>query len=185
MRIVAGKLKGLKLNTFDYGNIRPTLDSVRESIFNKIQFGVNGSVFLDLFSGTGVFSLEAYSRGAKSVYACDSNSDSIKLIKTNLKKAKVENGISVVQKDYKDTLNMFNSQGVKFDYIFIDPPFESQFGNTAIGLIGQYNLLSEDGVIIYEHSINTVVDNFKNLQVVDEKKYGTILVTYLKVVSNG
>ena len=73
----------------------------------------------------------------------------------------------------------------KFDYIFIDPPFESQFGNTAIGLIDQYNLLSEDGVIIYEHSINTVVDNFKNLQVVDEKKYGTILVTYLKVVSNG
>ena len=185
MRIVAGKLKGLKLNTFDYGNIRPTLDSVRESIFNKIQFGVAGSTFLDLFSGTGVFSLEAYSRGAKNIYACDSNSDSIKLINTNLKKAKVENGVTVVQKDYKDILSMFYNQGVKFDYIFIDPPFESQFGNTAIGLIDQYSLLNEDGVIIYEHSINTVVDNFQNLQVVDEKKYGTIYVTYLKVVSNG
>ena len=185
MRIVAGKLKGLKLNTFEYANIRPTLDSVRESIFNKIQFGVNGSNFLDLFSGTGVFSLEAYSRGAKCVYACDSNSDSIKLIKTNLKKAKVENGITVVHKDYKDVLNMFYNQGNKFDYIFIDPPFESQFGNTAIGLIDQYKLLSDKGMIIYEHSINSAVDSFSGLQVVDEKKYGTIYVTYLKVVSNG
>ena len=84
MRIIAGKHKGLQLNTFDYDNIRPTIDRVRENIFNIIQFKVLGSSVLDLFGGTGAISLEFVSRGAKKVFTCDNNKDSISLIKKNL-----------------------------------------------------------------------------------------------------
>ena len=135
--------------------------------------------------GTGVFSIEAFSRGAKEVYTCDSNSNSIKLINTNIKKANISSGITVIQRDYKDVLGMFKSQQKKFDYIFIDPPFDSNFGNVAIELIDEYGLLTDDGVVIYEHSINSKVETSNNLMVCDEKKYGTIYVTYLKVASNG
>ena len=88
MRIVAGTLKGLKLNEFEADNIRPTIDRVREAVFNKIQFQVKGANVLDLFCGTGAVSLEFLSRGA-SVTSVDNNKNSIKLIKQNFAKAKL------------------------------------------------------------------------------------------------
>lgn len=184
MRIIAGKLRGLKLNTFEYDNIRPSLDSVRESIFNKIQFGINGATFLDLFAGTGVFSIEAYSRGAEAVYTVDCNKNSIKLIESNIKKARIDSGIKVVNQDYKEALISFRDRGISFDYIFIDPPFNTTFGNDAIRLIMEYGVLSKDGLIIYEHSIDSSVDSIDNIEITAEKKYGTILVSYIKEVHN-
>ena len=83
MRIIAGKHKGLQLNTFDYQNIRPTIDRIRENIFNIIQFQIADSVVLDLFGGTGAISLEFVSRGAGKVITCDNNKDSIDLIRKN------------------------------------------------------------------------------------------------------
>lgn len=180
MRIIAGKFRGLKLNTFEYENVRPTLDKVRESIFNKIQFGINGSTFLDLFSGTGVFSIEAFSRGASVVYAIDNNANSIKLINLNLKKAKISSGIEVVNSDYKTALIRLADKNIKFDYIFLDPPFSSDFGDKAIDKILELNVLNENGMIIYEHAIDKPYKENLGLTVVDEKKSGTILVTYLK-----
>ena len=73
MRIIAGKLKGLVLKTFEAENIRPTLDRAREGVFSKIQFIISGAYVLDLFAGTGAISLEFISRGAKKVITCDNN----------------------------------------------------------------------------------------------------------------
>ncbi|MBR4745745.1 MAG: RsmD family RNA methyltransferase, partial [Clostridia bacterium] len=87
MRIIAGKHKGLILKDFEYLGIRPTLDRVRESIFNIIQFDINGAEVLDLFGGTGAVSLEFLSRGA-SVTTGDISDDALNLIKQNFKKAK-------------------------------------------------------------------------------------------------
>ena len=103
MRIIAGKLKGLVLNTFDAENIRPTLDRAREGIFNKIQFVISGSNVLDLFGGTGAVSLEFLSRGASNVITCDNNKNSIELINQNFKKAKLTPILKIG--DYLDTLN--------------------------------------------------------------------------------
>ena len=88
MRIIAGKHKGLVLNEFNADNIRPTIDRVRESIFNKIQFDVAGSCVLDLFCGTGAVSLEFLSRGASRLVSIDNNRDSISITNKNFKKAK-------------------------------------------------------------------------------------------------
>ena len=179
LRIVAGKYRGIVLNTFELDNVRPTPDKVREAVFSKIQFHIAGSSWLDLFGGTGAVGLEAYSRGAESVVVCDDNADSIKLIEKNYAKCKMSP--TLIRSNYIKALNLLSTNGKKFDFVYLDPPFASNYGVKAIKMIARLNLLSKDGVIIYEHSLDTdtsecneVLDNF------DNKKYGTIVVSYFR-----
>lgn len=176
MRIIAGKYKGLKLEEFNADNIRPTLDRAREGIFSKLQFDIKDSKVLDLFAGTGAISLEFLSRGASLVVTCDNNKNSINLIKSNFKKAKESPNLFIG--DYIDTLDNLKNQ--KFDIIFLDPPFKSEFGLSAIRYIFEHNMIENDGVVVFEHSSE---DNFDFLDIncksIDTKKYGYITVDYL------
>ena len=176
MRIIAGKFKGMVLNTFDAENIRPTADRVRESIFNKIQFLVKDAVVLDLFGGTGAMSLEFVSRGAKTVITCDNNKSSEKLIKSNFAKAKTNP--KLLMGNYWDLLDGMNN---KFDIIFLDPPFATDFGEKAIDKIIEKDLIDPNGLIIFEHSIDKNIEYSSKVELVDTKKYGTIVVDYLQV----
>jgi len=181
MRIVAGKLKGLKLTTFDEDNIRPTLDKVREAIFSKIQFDIKGSKFLDLFGGTGAVSLEAVSRGAELVCTVDVDNRSVKVIKENFAKAKVVPNLLVM--NYIEAICKLSSLGKRFDFIFLDPPFNTNYGPLAILEIVKNNLLEDDGVIIYEHlKEDAALENFDGYEIIDNKNYGTVQVTYIKRV---
>lgn len=176
MRIIAGKHRGLNLNTFDIDNIRPTIDRVRENIFNKIQIGVVDSCVLDLFGGTGAVSLEFLSRGAREVITVDNNRKSIELIKKNFNKAK--EALHLLEKDFKDALNVL--KGKKFDFIFLDPPYAENYGEEAIKLICEYKLLAEDGLIVYEHLEGKQFSIPSNLELIDSKKYGTVYVSYIR-----
>ena len=86
MRIVAGKAKGTKLYTLEGENTRPTLDRVKESLFNIIQNELQESIFLDLFSGSGAIGLEAISRGAKKAILCDKSKEACMIIQKNIEK---------------------------------------------------------------------------------------------------
>ncbi|MGN0960668.1 MAG: 16S rRNA (guanine(966)-N(2))-methyltransferase RsmD [Christensenellales bacterium] len=176
MRIIAGKHRGLNLNTFEADNIRPTIDRVRENIFNKIQFEIANSCVLDLFGGTGAVSLEFISRGASEVITVDNNPNSIKLIKKNFDKAKEK--LNLIEKDFKDALFLLKNK--KFDYIFSDPPFAENYGEEALNLISNYDMLTENGLIIYEHINNKEFNIPKNMILVDNKKYGTVSVSFLR-----
>ena len=175
MRIIAGKHKGLQLNTFDYDNIRPTIDRVRENIFNIIQFKVYESDVLDLFGGTGAVSIEFVSRGANSVVTCDNNKDSILLIKKNFAKAKEMPNL--IMGDYLSTLEKLKEN--KFDIIFLDPPFNTDFGDKSIDFISKNNMLNDDGIIIFEHIVGKEFNLPNNLQINNTKKYGTIEVSFI------
>ena len=176
MRIIAGKHKGLNLLTFEADNIRPTSDRVREGIFNKLQFIIKDAKVLDLFGGTGAIGLEFISRGALNVVVCDNNNKSIDLIKKNYAKAKEKPNLIVG--DYLEVLKSL--QGKKFDIIFLDPPFATDFGESAIAKIYEYGLLDDDGIVVFEHSVEKEY-NEEFYKIVDNKKYGTIMVSYLKV----
>lgn len=175
MRIIAGKNKGTKLYDFEYDNIRPTLDRVRESVFNTLQTRINSECeVLDLFCGTGAFSLEFLSRGAKSIISVDNNSNSINLIKKNF--AKCKSKPNLLECDYKKALKTLSEK--QFDIIFLDPPFESNYAQKAIEKIVETNMLKENGIIVWEKHIQTPSVFFDGLRVLDEKKYGTICVVY-------
>ena len=176
MRIIAGKFKGLQLNTFDYDNIRPTTDRVRENIFNKIAFDIMESKVLDLFGGTGGVSLEFISRGAN-VTTVDNNDNSVKLIKKNFEKCRVKPNLMFC--DYKKALKILDEKGERFNFIFLDPPYDTDYGEKAIKFISQSNLLN-GGLIIYEHLSDKKFDLPDNFDICDEKKYGTISVSYIR-----
>lgn len=176
MRIVAGKHRGLNLEEFDADNIRPTTDRVRENIFNKIQFNIPDSSVLDLFAGTGAVSLEFLSRLAKRVVSVDNNANSIKVITKNFAKAKEK--VELIKCDFKDALKQLKD--IKFDFIFLDPPYHLGYGSEALKIISDMSILAEDGIIIYEHLLNTKFDCPNNFEIYDYKKYGTIAVSFIR-----
>jgi len=177
MRIVAGKYRGKKLKEFDLDSTRPTLDRVKESIFNLIQFDVVDSVVLDLFSGTGALGIEAISRGARKTYFIDNNPEAIKLIKENLKS--INEDYQVIKTDFEEFLKTTKE---KFDIVLIDPPYKTDYGLKAIELLSKLNLLKDNAIIIFETSdekeLNQSFEGFE----IKRKKYGTVAVYKLEKI---
>lgn len=180
MRIIAGKFKGKILSTFDEQKlIRPTTDKVREAIFSKIQFDLVDSEFLDLFGGSGAIGLEALSRGASRVVVCDNSIDSANLIKKNYEKCGIKPNLFLG--DYNKSLDRLASQGMQFDFIYIDPPYNMNVIENILKIIIESRLLSERGMIIYEHLFEKpFINNTEKLKLLDSKKYGTISVEFLE-----
>lgn len=178
MRIIAGKYKGKVLKEFNLKSTRPTTDMVREALFDKIGTETGGSIFLDLFSGTGAVGIEALSRGAKLCYFADSNADAVKIIKSNLNLIDAQNYI-LLNLDYKIMLKNLSKDNIKFDIIFLDPPYATSFAEDAIDIIKQNKLISPNGVIVWEHDVDKndyIKNNFTNFQT---KKYGKKYLTYI------
>lgn len=175
MRVISGKYKGKKLEGFGIDGTRPTMDRVKESLFGSIQNYVKDSVVLDLFAGSGSLGIESLSNGAASCYFCDNSKEAIKILNKNLKNI---NNSYIIKKDYKDTLEELKNKNIKFDLIFLDPPYKLNLINDSINKILEYNLLNKDGLIICEYEIE---DIDCNLNLIKEKKYGT---TYIKIYKN-
>ena len=174
MRVNSGKFKGKQLKENKNDNIRPTTDKVKQAIFTKLFFDIDGSRVLDLFCGTGALGIEAISRNAKEVVFVDKNEKSILQTKANLKI--VGANVKVIKGDAEKVLDFLSGQ---FDFIFLDPPYQSGLYEKILQKIFEKDLLAENGIIICEHAFKDSF-NWKPFSVLDEKKYGTICVTYLK-----
>lgn len=172
MRVISGKYKGKQLQGFDIEGTRPTMDRVKESLFAMIQNEVKDSICLDLFAGSGSLGIEALSNGASKCYFVDKHKEIGQILKNNLKN--IENSI-LIQKDYKDALKEF--QNVKFDIIFLDPPYQMNLINPSIELILKYDLLKEDGIIVCEYETEEI---FSSLTLIKEKKYGSKIIKIYK-----
>lgn len=144
MRIIAGKNKGIKLNTLEGMNTRPTLDRVKESVFNMIEnfmYIEDIENVLDLFSGSGALALECISRYNSKVIMVENNIDASKIIKENVNKIKAENNSEIVLEDAKNYLEKVKDVK-KFNLIFLDPPYKIDTKD-IIHKILEYNLLDE------------------------------------------
>ena len=144
MRVITGTARGRRLATPSNNDIRPTTDNVKESIFNIIQFDVEGRKVLDLFAGTGQLGIECLSRGAESAVFVDQSREAVKLVRDNLKTCGL-NG-TVIQ---MDSLSFLKSCG-KFDLIFVDPPYDSPVYDEVLKTINLVDILSDGGIIICE-----------------------------------
>lgn len=149
MRIVGGEKRGLKLNElYKENTCRPTIDRVKEAIFDIIQFDIEGDA-LDLCAGTGQIGLEALSRGCEKVVFCDNDENAIKLIKENIKRAKYEEKAEVLFCDYKKYLKLHTGEN-RFKLIFIDPPYDTGLSDKALAVIGEGEILRNDGIVVIE-----------------------------------
>ena len=175
MRIISGKYKGRKLEGFNIEGTRPTMDRVKESLFGSIQNYIKDSIVLDLFAGSGSLGTEANSNGCKLCYFCDNNKEIINILNKNLKD--IENSY-VIKSDYKEALYNFKEKNMKFDLIFIDPPYKLNLINDSINKILEYDLLNKDGIIVCEYENEEIKCN---LELIKEKKYGT---TNIKIYKN-
>ena len=144
MRVITGTARGRKLKTPENYDIRPTTDNVKESVFNIIQFDIEGRRVLDLFAGTGQLGIECLSRGASSAVFVDQSREAVKIVKENLKACGLSG--TVVQ---SDALSFLRTCG-KFDIIFVDPPYDSDLYESVLNTVNSIDILSDGGIIICE-----------------------------------
>ena len=181
MRIISGKSRGTKLYSLEGDTTRPTLDRVKESLFNIIQNEIQESVFLDLFSGSGAIGLEFLSRGAKRAVLCDSSKDAIKIIKQNVQKTHFEEKVEVYNMEFTKLVERLQNQ--KFDIIYIDPPYATDFIKISLEKIIEYELVNENTKIIVETDDETRILNQiekMDVEITDKRKYGRATIIFLK-----
>ncbi len=177
MRIISGKFRGTVIPSPKEEIVKPTLDRIKENIFNIIQFEVPNSTALDLFCGSGALGLECISRGANEVHFVDNNKANILSLKSFLTKLKCENA-KLHSCDYYEALKTFVATNTKFDIIFLDPPYDSGLAEVALQKIFKFGLLSPNGVVVWEHP--TEYDNSKYKQKIkDSRIYGKVQVDFL------
>lgn len=182
MRIISGTARGTKLYTLEGQATRPTLDRVRESLFNIIQNEIPNSIFLDLFSGSGAIGLEAASRGAKKVILCDKSKDAIKIIDKNIEKTHLKEKLELYNLDYEMLLNTKIKE--KIDIVYIDPPYDSDFAIKSIELIINKKLVNESSTIIIEtDDEKRILEKLEKIQIeiTDKRKYGRAILIFLKI----
>ena len=175
MRVITGKFKGRTLVAPE-NDARPTLDRMKETLFNILSPKLIGARVLDLFAGSGQIAIECLSRGASRVILCDNSRDALRAIKTNF--AKIGETPEIEFCDFRDCLARIDT---KMDVIFVDPPYKSDFYNTVLQEVDRHELLSDDGWVVCEHSAtDELPQNVGNLTVFDSRKMGTVRFTFYK-----
>lgn len=179
MRIIAGLAKGRKLLSPIGMETRPTLDRVKQSMFNIIQNRLYGAVALDVFSGTGSLGLEAVSRGASQCYLVDKGPQTFSFLQKNVENLGFSDKCKCYNMDSYKALEMLGEKGVSLDIIFIDPPYRLNMIPPAVEIIHKYNLLKKSGIIVTK--IDTVEEIYEgNSEIVlnDSRKYGNTTVCF-------
>ncbi len=181
MRIISGKAKGRKLLSPPTYETRPTLDRIKEAMFNIIQGYVPDAVVLDMFSGTGSLGLEAASRGAKECHLIDASPITYPYLKKNIQQLSFEDFCYSYNSDAYTNLNKFADRKLIFDLIFIDPPYLKNMIPKAIEEIEGKNLLQQDGIIVTKiDSSEEIYNGTSNILLVDKRKYGNTTVCFYR-----
>ena len=182
MNVITGKFKGRKLISLKTDETRPTLNRVKESLFNVIGDKVEGSVVLDLFAGSGALGIECVSRGAKLVYFNDINPESLQVIAENLRQDLT--GVKLLNLDYFSAITAIKE---KFDLVFLDPPYASDFGEKALWRLVKENKLNNGAIVVFEHNAKKDLQTLPKGCIIEKNKgYGDKVVSFIKYeVNNG
>jgi len=179
MKVISGSLKGRKIIGYDIEGTRPTMDRVKESLFGSIQNYVKDSVVLDLFAGSGNLGIEAISNGSKYSYFVDNNYECIKCINNNIKTFNIMDKCNVNYMDYNKALKYFRDNSIKFDIIFVDPPYRYNTMNKIVNRILEYDLLNDNGILVLEYQIDNLKIDDK-LKSIKFKKFNDKFINILK-----
>jgi 16S rRNA (guanine966-N2)-methyltransferase len=183
LRIIAGKFKGRKLRSVRGTKTRPTADRIREAMFNILAFQIQNATVLDLFAGTGALGIEALSRGAKSVIFIDVASDSISVLRENIKTFSLESQTKIFRWDLTRDLNCLSPLRSAFNLIFMDPPYNKNIIETTLFNLHCSQSLQNDARIVVEHSFLEPISKSRlPFEISDQREYGKTLVSFLNYV---
>ncbi len=182
MRIISGTARGTKLFTLEGLDTRPTLDRVKEPLFNIINFDLEDAVVLDLFAGSGALGLEAISRGAKKVFLCEKNRNAANIVEKNIEKTKFQDQAILIRNDFEKAISFIEQLNEKIDVVFIDPPYKTDLIKKSLEKILDSDILNDDFIIIAEtdEPERILKDiNILNINVFDTRKYGRVSLIFL------
>ena len=180
MRIIAGKARGRVIEAPQGISTRPTLDRVREALFGMLQFDIPGSTVLDLFSGSGALGLEAASRGAKRVICNDVSPACARVIAANCERLQLSETVRIMQADYVQAIGQVRVQGLHFDIVFLDAPYQTTFAQDACHLLFEYGMIANTGVVAAEHALGEPFVAPPGARVRKTKAYGDCAITLLE-----
>ena len=186
MRIISGKFKNKKLHFPKNLKTRPLKDSVRENIFNilkhsnKIEIQIKNSSIVDLYAGTGSFGLECLSREASNVFFVENDKEALENLKKNIRSLRLEDQTKIFDKDInKIDENFF--QKIKFDLIFLDPPYLEKNYDKILNIIKKCNILNKNHMLILHREKGSDHKSLGNLNVIENRVYGRSQIFFLKL----
>jgi len=190
MRVIAGTARGTRLGALKGASIRPTLDRVKESFFNKVGQTLEGVVFLDLFAGTGSMGIEALSRGAEKVVFVENDHRAQSLIYSNLERCHFgpyetgseEKNWVLLKLSALYALSILQERGYHFDIVYVDPPFADDLYGECLEALARSELLTESSLVIAEHHHkNALPEKYDKLTVKSERKLGDSCLSYYQL----
>lgn len=171
MKVVSGKFRGLNLKAVPGDNTRPTSAKVKEAVFSMLAPYMVDGVSLDLFAGTGSLGIESISRGYQKAYLVDKAYKAINTIKENIEKTHASDQFVVIKSSATDALQKFANDKVKFDLVFLDPPYRMKITEQIIKDMVELDLLNEDAIIVDETDYDIDLTDFKRIELLKEKHY--------------
>lgn len=180
MRVISGKCRGTKLSAPEGVETRPTIDRIKETLFNMIAFDIPGCRFLDLFSGSGAIGIESLSRGAKRAVFVEKNTQAIACIRQNLAKTNLSDQALLYTVDVDQAIHQLIQKKDVFDIIFLDPPYALKEIEALLIKISQSSLLEKKGYIILEHGTQYPLKAVEGLRLIKEKKYKTTTISFFE-----
>lgn len=179
VRIIAGTLRGRKLNFQAAEGLRPSLDSVRETLFNWLMFRLSQARCLDAFAGTGALGFEAISRGASEAILLERNAQSVRHLQQNAERLNMASHVQVIETSAFDFLEIKAKETSArhfqaFDLIFLDPPFYQGWLEKALVLIAEKEWLSPEGQVYFEAERSLDISRFPGWCIQRHKKVGEL-----------
>lgn len=176
MRVIAGSARGLRLTAPPGQDIRPTLDRVRESLFNILMPRIEGARFLDLFAGTGANGIEALSRGAQHAVFVEKDRQALVAIRNNLLQTRLAKAGEILVLDLPRQMERINGS---FDIVFADPPYAFDAYPELLEGIASQGLIAENGLLVIEHARRVALDTaYGALERCRETRYGDTRLSF-------
>lgn len=180
MRIIAGTARGTVIDAPLGRDTRPTLDRVRENVFNILQQQVRGARVLDLFSGSGAMAFEAVSRGAASAVLVDVDKKAHQVEEANCRKLRMDDRCRLLLMDWQAAVSQLQRADDRFNLVFLDPPYAM---HDLCGVMNALKpLIAEDAIILVEHEAKTFPSTPDGFDQYDSRKYGIAGVSFFRLI---
>lgn len=171
--MISGTAKSLRLKTPEGMDTRPTTDRIKETLFNMLQPLLPGSLFVDLFSGSGGIGIEALSRGADHAYFVENEKRAVFCIVENLRFTRLTDRATVLKTDVLSALYSIHER--EADILFMDPPYDCGHEQRVLAILGELPWITENTLVVIETSLRSDISYLEELgfSLEKEKRYKT------------